>query len=155
MKKFMIFLLMAFLYLGTCQARSEATHLNGANDKLHSWVTPSTLFGSPSDMHMSAGDVPPGTPIHKISPSQPQNLCLNCDHNQVIFVSNWNANGYTRPTVLVRRWYVNDMPTDSLGETFQERLPTPAFWPGEFHGLDSPWGHKESDMTEWFSLSDK
>ena len=21
-------------------------------------------------------------------------------------------------------------------------------WPGEFHGLYSPWGHKESDMTE-------
>ena len=27
------------------------------------------------------------------------------------------------------------------------------FWPGEFHGLYSPWGHKESDMTEWLSLS--
>ena len=25
---------------------------------------------------------------------------------------------------------------------------TPAFWPGEFHGLYSSWGHKESDMTE-------
>ena len=22
------------------------------------------------------------------------------------------------------------------------------FWPGEFHRLNSPWGHKESDMTE-------
>ena len=22
------------------------------------------------------------------------------------------------------------------------------FWPGEFHGLYSPWGHKELDMTE-------
>ena len=29
-----------------------------------------------------------------------------------------------------------------------ERLPTPAFWPGEFHGLYSPWGCKESDTTE-------
>ena len=27
-------------------------------------------------------------------------------------------------------------------------LPTPVFWPGEFHGLYSPWDHKESDMTE-------
>ena len=25
---------------------------------------------------------------------------------------------------------------------------TPVFWPGEFHGLYSSWGHKESDMTE-------
>ena len=30
--------------------------------------------------------------------------------------------------------------------------PTPVFWPGEFHGLYSPWSHKESDMTERFSL---
>ena len=28
------------------------------------------------------------------------------------------------------------------------RLPIPVFWPREFHGLYSPWGHKESDMTE-------
>ena len=26
------------------------------------------------------------------------------------------------------------------------------FWPGEFHGLHSPWGRKESDMTERLSL---
>ena len=32
------------------------------------------------------------------------------------------------------------------------RVPTPVFWPGEFHGLYSPWGHKESDMTEQLSL---
>ena len=35
----------------------------------------------------------------------------------------------------------------------RERLPTPVFWPGEFHGLCSPWGHKESDTTEPLSLS--
>ena len=34
-----------------------------------------------------------------------------------------------------------------------EWLPTPVFWPGEFHGLYSPWGHKESDMTEQLSLN--
>ena len=33
-----------------------------------------------------------------------------------------------------------------------ERLPTPVFWPGEFYGLYSPWGHKESDTTEQLSL---
>ena len=32
-------------------------------------------------------------------------------------------------------------------------LPSPVFWPGEFHGLYSPWGCKESDMTEHLSLS--
>ena len=35
----------------------------------------------------------------------------------------------------------------------RERLPTPVFWPGEFHGLYSPWGHKESNTTESLSLS--
>ena len=27
------------------------------------------------------------------------------------------------------------------------------FWPGEFHGMFSPWGHKESDMTELFNFT--
>ena len=31
--------------------------------------------------------------------------------------------------------------------------PTPVFSPGEFHGLYSPWGCKESDKTERLSLS--
>ena len=35
----------------------------------------------------------------------------------------------------------------------RERLPIPVFWPGEFHGLYSPWGDKESDTTERLSLS--
>ena len=30
--------------------------------------------------------------------------------------------------------------------------PLAVFWPGEFHGLFSPWGHKESDTTEQLSL---
>ena len=34
----------------------------------------------------------------------------------------------------------------------RERLPTPVIWPGEFHGLYSPWGRKESDITERLSL---
>ena len=35
----------------------------------------------------------------------------------------------------------------------RQSLPTPVFWPGEFHGLYSPWGCKESDTAEWLSLS--
>ena len=35
----------------------------------------------------------------------------------------------------------------------KERLPTPVFWLGEFQGLYSPWGHKESDTTERLSLT--
>ena len=35
----------------------------------------------------------------------------------------------------------------------RERLPTPVFWPGEFHGLYSPGGQKDLDMTGQLSLS--
>ena len=35
---------------------------------------------------------------------------------------------------------------------WRETLPIPVFWPGEFHGLYSPWGHKESDTTERLRL---
>ena len=35
----------------------------------------------------------------------------------------------------------------------REKLPTPVSWPGEFHGLYSPWDHKESDVAEGLSLS--
>ena len=34
----------------------------------------------------------------------------------------------------------------------RERLPTPGFWPGELHGLYSPWDRKESATTERFSV---
>ena len=32
----------------------------------------------------------------------------------------------------------------------RDRLPTPVFLPGEFHGLTSPWGGKESDTLSDF-----
>ena len=35
----------------------------------------------------------------------------------------------------------------------RERLPSPVFQPGEFHGLYSPWGCKELDTTEQLSHS--
>ena len=49
----------------------------------------------------------------------------------------------------------------------RERLPTPVFWPGEFHGLYSPWVCKESEVgynwatftftfkTRWGSRSER
>ena len=35
----------------------------------------------------------------------------------------------------------------------RERLPTPVFRPGEFHGLYSPWGLKKSNTTKRLSIS--
>ena len=34
-----------------------------------------------------------------------------------------------------------------------ERLPTPVYWLGDFHRLYNPWGCRESDTTEWLSLT--
>ena len=34
----------------------------------------------------------------------------------------------------------------------RERLPTPVFWPGEFHRLYSPWSRKVLDTTEQLPL---
>ena len=33
----------------------------------------------------------------------------------------------------------------------RKQLPTPVFWPGEFHGLYSPWGRKEWNTAEQLS----
>ena len=30
----------------------------------------------------------------------------------------------------------------------REVLPALVFWPGEFHGPNSPWSHKELDITK-------
>ena len=35
----------------------------------------------------------------------------------------------------------------------RERLSIPVLWPGDFHRLYRPWGHKESDPTERLSLT--
>ena len=35
----------------------------------------------------------------------------------------------------------------------RERLPTPLFWPGEFHGLYSPCGRREEDGTPQLPVS--
>ena len=40
-----------------------------------------------------------------------------------------------------------------LGSIPGREDPTPVFWPREFHGLYSPWGRKELDMTQQLSLS--
>ena len=31
----------------------------------------------------------------------------------------------------------------------RERLPTPVFWPGEFHGLHSPWGRSRTQLSNF------
>ena len=40
-----------------------------------------------------------------------------------------------------------------LGGSPGEGIPTPVLWSGEFHRMYSPGAHKESDKSEWLSLS--
>ena len=54
------------------------------------------------------------------------------------------------PPAMQETW---DLPWLGKSPWRRERLPTPLFWPGELYGLYSPWCHKESDTTEWFTLS--
>ena len=113
MKKFMIFLLMAVLYLGTCQARSEATHFNNADVNLHSWVSPSTS-GLLTDSKAPVGGI---DPIVTVTPAQPQSLCLSCPHSEATFGLAYQENGSGEIKVS-QVWLVNDHPTDGTLETF-------------------------------------
>ena len=49
------------------------------------------------------------------------------------------------PPVLLETW-IQSLGWEDLLE--KGKLHTPVSWPGEFHGLHSPWGRKESDTTE-------
>ena len=113
MKKFMIFLLMAFLYLGTCQARSEALHLNGADAKLHSWVT--KPFSPSYDASMMA--VPAGTPIVTVTPLNPQSISVSGAHSTVDFAAAFDANGSTE-VLSSYKWLVDGAPVSVTQPTF-------------------------------------
>ena len=49
-------------------------------------------------------------------------------------------------------WATSLLTSIGDGTWRRKRLPTPVFWPGEFHGLYSPWGRKDLDRTERLSL---
>ena len=67
-------------------------------------------------------------------------------YSRVSFVAQLAKNLPTMWETCVRSW-VGKIPWR------RERLPTSVFWPGKFHGLYSPWGHKESDPSGRLSLS--
>ncbi len=113
MKKFMIFLLMAFLYLGTCQARSEALHLNGADAKLHSWVT--KPFSPSYDASMMAA--PAGTPVVTVTPVNPQSISLSGAHSSVVFAAAFDANG-SAEVLSSYRWLVDGASVSVTQPTF-------------------------------------
>ena len=108
MKKFMIFLLMAFLYLGTSQARSEAPHFKDAKAPLPSWVKPTSHSFFADSKAVNAG-------VATISPSAPQELGLGTTVSKRFAVSYAPEGTEAADSYL---WYVNGAPTDSTGATF-------------------------------------
>ena len=108
MKKFMIFLLMAFLYLGTSQARSEAPHFKDAKAPLPSWVKPTSHSFFADSKAVNAG-------VATISPSAPQELGLGTTVSKRFAVSYAPEGTEAADSYL---WYVNGAPTDSTGTTF-------------------------------------
>ena len=72
----------------------------------------------------------------------------------------WSISGITKYQALLVAQLVKNLP--AMQETLvwflggedpleKETATTPVFWPGEFHGVYSPCGSKESDTTEWLS----
>ena len=52
-----------------------------------------------------------------------------------------------------RQQKIEKLRADSWPSTWDIGLKHVASWPGEFHGLYSPWGRKELDTIEQLSLS--
>ena len=71
----------------------------------------------------------------------PTSVFLGFSSGSVGTDSTWNA----------RHWGSISGLRRSPGEG--KGLPTPVFWPGEFHGLCSRWGLRELDTTERLSVS--
>ena len=81
----------------------------------------------------------------------------NCFTEFCCFLSNINMNRASLVAQLVKNPpAMQETWVWSLGWEIpwrRERLPTLVFWPGESHGLYSPWGGKELDTTERLPLS--
>ena len=72
-------------------------------------------------------------------------LSLRWGHKQAELYAKFIAQLVKNPPAMWETW-IGKIPWR------RDRLPTLVFWPREFYGLYSPWGRKESDMTERLSL---
>ena len=110
MKKFMIFLLMAFLYLGTCQARSEASHPDNAKLKLLGWVTP-----APSQSFLTRSIVQDAAGTLTVTPES----AYVQTGGSTTFTANFTAVGGSTVTVQAYQWFVDDvLAVNADGTTF-------------------------------------
>ena len=101
-----------------------------------------SLGGYGSWGHMES-DITEGTWLTSIISHLPK-LCLGFSGGSASKESTCNAQRVKCLPAMQETW-VGKIPWK------RERLPTLVFWPGKFHGLYSPWGHKELDMIERLS----
>jgi hypothetical protein len=108
MKKFMIFLLMAVLYIGTCQARSEALHPDNAKGKLLSWVTP-----TPSQSFLTPSPDAVNATVSITAFSQPMEGGIEISENDIVKFTlegvPFGSLGNFGPTASVI-WYLDGVP---------------------------------------------
>ena len=74
-----------------------------------------------------------------------QNLLQSCSNQD-----------HVEPALRYDIWVSGKELKDEEINSWRKWQPTPIFLPGEFHGErslvgSSPWGHKESDTTEWLT----
>ena len=72
-------------------------------------------------------------------------LSLRWGHKQAELYAKFIAQLVKNPPAMWETW-IGKIPWR------RDRLPTLVFWPREFYGLYSPWGHKELDSTELLSF---
>ena len=64
---------------------------------------------------------------------------LMADYAGALIVTSLVAQLVKNPPAMQETWILS---LDWKIPWRRERLPTPVFWPGEFHGLYSPWNHR-------------
>ena len=68
--------------------------------------------------------------------------------------SDWASKQASKLTLLIGAFLIAQLVKNlpAMQETLVQFLGQEVFWLGEFHGLHSPWSHKELDMNEQLSL---
>ena len=99
------------------------------------------VYSLPKDMHQFLESIFPAIPGHRLQ-------FYLAAHIWASLVAQLVKN----PPAMWETW-VQSLGWEDPLEKGREWLPIPVFWPGEFYGLNSPWGCKEVDTTERLSLS--
>ena len=122
----------------------------------HAWSQPESWM---SGVHLTAGPRGPGLLLWPAVSTAPEQMCAYMSNgvaNQWVKYRLFSLLGAFLVAQLVRNlsamwetwiWYLG-----CKGPLEKAIATHSSLWPGECLGLYSPWGRKESNVTEWFSL---